>query len=295
MCLKLHPSIDLFVQNRPVFVTASGALTYENGRKQAQSWADCLMVDFEHAPFDTLGLQEFIKGLIDGGPTPTGYRMPTVVATVPANCRTRVEVESNAWQIRHVLSSGVHGVLHTHAREADAVSAFVEACRYPFQDVSGVSTLGEGQRGAGGQDRPAALWGMTSAEYLKAADPWPLNPEGQLLLGIKLEDRHCLANVDAITQVAGIAFAEWGPGDMGMSFGQPESHDPPYGAEMEEARKRVKSACDKNGIRFLSSWNDAQQDAATNLTTLLKWGVDMVVSDTSDLKQAALTEGQREI
>ena len=72
MCLKLHPSIDLFLQNKPVFVTSSGALTYENGRNQAQSWADCLMVDFEHAPFDMMGLQEFIKGLIDAGPTQTG-------------------------------------------------------------------------------------------------------------------------------------------------------------------------------------------------------------------------------
>ena len=77
---------------------------------------------------------------------------------------------------------------------------------------------------------------------------------------------------------------------MGMSFGQHESHDPPYGAEMEEARKRVKAACDKKGIRFLSSWNDTQQNAATNLKTLLDWGVDMVVSDTSELKQAAMSE-----
>ena len=288
MCTKLHPSIDLFKQNKPVFVTPSGALTYENGCAQAQTWADCLIVDFEHAPFDTSGLLNFIRGLVDAGPTPAGYRMPTVVATVPANCRTRVEVESNAWQIRHILSAGVHGVLHTHAREADAVSAFVECCRYPFHDSSNVSSLGEGQRGAGGQKCPAELWGMTSAEYLQVADPWPLNPEGELLLGIKIEDRHCLANVDAITLVSGIAFAEWGPGDMGMSFGQPESHDPPYSGEMDEARKRVKAACDKNGIRFLSSWNDPNQNAATNFTTLLDWGVDMVVSDTLELKQAAL-------
>ena len=54
------------------------------------------------------------------------------------------------------------------------------------------------------------------------ADPWPLNPEGELLLGLKIEDRHCLPNVDAIAAIPGIGFAEWGPGDMGMSMGFPD-------------------------------------------------------------------------
>jgi 4-hydroxy-2-oxoheptanedioate aldolase len=51
--------------------------------------------------------------------------------------------------------------------------------------------------------------------------------------------------------VPGIAFAEWGPGDMGMSFGHKDAHDPPYPPEMREARARVKAACDRAGVVFL--------------------------------------------
>ncbi|GIT19903.1 MAG: hypothetical protein CM1200mP39_27090 [Dehalococcoidia bacterium] len=55
--------------------------------------------------------------------------------------------------------SWVHGILHTHARQADAVRAFIEECRYPFHK-EGREGLGEGQRGAGGQGQPAEIWGV---------------------------------------------------------------------------------------------------------------------------------------
>src|SRR5690606_16543437 len=77
-----------------------------------------------------------------------------------------------------------------------------------------------------------------------------------LLLGLKIEDRHCLPNVGAIAAVPGIGFAEWGPGDMGMSFGEPDAHDPPYPPVMNEARDTVKAALDRQGICFYSSWAD---------------------------------------
>jgi 4-hydroxy-2-oxoheptanedioate aldolase len=76
-----------------------------------------------------------------------------------------------------------------------------------------------------------------------------------------------LANVDATTAVPGIAFAEWGPGDMGFSFGHRDAHDPPYPPEMAAAQKRVKEACDRAKIAFL---NGVQPE---NVVDLLDWGV----------------------
>ena len=49
----------------------------------------------------------------------------------------------------------------------------------------------------------------------------------------------------------GIAFAEWGPGDMGMSLGMADAHDPPYPAEMLAARAKVLAACKANKLAFL--------------------------------------------
>ena len=97
---------------------------------------------------------------------------------------------------------------------------------------------------------------MSAREYVERADPWPLNPNGELLLGLKIEDRHCLANADETAAVPGIAFAEWGPGDMGMSHGNPDAHDPPYPDYMDNARDIVKNAVDKAGVGFYSGWRD---------------------------------------
>jgi 4-hydroxy-2-oxoheptanedioate aldolase len=272
MAKRINRVIELIESGEPVYYTGTGELTYENGLKQASTWADFLITDFEHYAFDVAGLTAFMKGLVDGGPTKAGHRTPAVISTLPSNCRTVDEVRANAWQIRQVLSAGVHGILHTHARQADAVRAFIEECRYPFHR-EGREGLGEGQRGSGGQGRPAEIWGVSANEYTKIADPWPLNPDGELFLGLKLENQESAANSDAICRVPGLAFVEWGPGDMGMSFGNPDGHDPPYPEEMDRVRTKIMSAAEENGISFLSSWNDRTKTEAENIQTLLDIGV----------------------
>ncbi len=252
---KINKCIELLAAGQPIYATHPSSLTYEAGLEDAKTWADMLLIDFEHRPFDTVGLTSYMRGLKDGGPTASGHLTPTVVCTLPSNAITPEEVRYNAWQARHVLTAGVHGILHTHTRSAESVRAFVQITRYPFQSL-GREIIGEGLRGAGGQTPANAIWGLSAAEYAKVADPWPLNPDGELLLGLKIEDRHCLANVDAIAAVPGIGFAEWGPGDMGMSFGHPDAHDPPYPPEMNEARNKIKAALDQQGIAFYSSWAD---------------------------------------
>ncbi|MAV34577.1 MAG: hypothetical protein CMJ59_03880 [Planctomycetaceae bacterium] len=288
MAKQINRCIELLQAGHPIYYTHADALSYENGRQQAQTWADFLIVDFEHAPFDVVGLLAFMTGLVDGGPTPDGFRSPTVIATLPSNCKTRTEVEANAWQVRQVLSAGVHGILHTHARDAAAVRAFVEACRFPFQTIGIGEQLGQGQRGAGGQDRPAALWGVTPQDYVQIADPWPLNPDGQLMLGLKIEDRQGVEMAEPLAATAGLAFAEWGPGDMGMSFGYADAHDPPYPPELETARKTVKAACDKTGLAFLSSWHDPHKTEQENVQFLFDWGVKVISCQSAETKEIGM-------
>ena len=255
MAKRINKVIELWEEGQPIYHEHPSELSYEGGLEDSKTWADMMLIDFEHNPFDTVGLTKFMQGLKDGGPTASGHLMPTVVCTLPSNAITPEEVKYNAWQARHVLTTGVHGILHTHTRSAESVKAFVQITRYPFQDI-GRDIIGEGLRGAGGQKKPVELWNLDLGDYVKVADPWPLNPKGELILGLKIEDRHCVANVDDIAKVPGIAFAEWGPGDMGMSFMQPDAHDPPYPDVMNDARNKIKSALDKNGKVFYSSWLD---------------------------------------
>ena len=252
---RINKLIDLIESGQQIYISHPDELSFQCGKEMANTWADLLLVDFEHHYFDIKGLNEFMKGLKAGGPTKSGHLTPAVITTLPSNATTVNEVLANAWQSRHVLSTGVHGILNTHTRSAEAVATFVATCRYPFQKL-GQEQIPEGLRGAGGQAEPAELWGMSKEEYVKKADPWPLNPEGELFLGLKIEDRHCVDNVDEIAAIPGIAFAEWGPGDMGMSYGHPDAHDPPYPEIMDQAREKIKAALKKNNKVFYSSWND---------------------------------------
>jgi 4-hydroxy-2-oxoheptanedioate aldolase len=83
------------------------------------------------------------------------------------------------------------------------------------------------------------------------ADPWPLNPNGELLLGVKIESPEGVSNVEQILSVPGLGFAEMGPGDLGLSLGYKQVPRDPYSPAMQEARERVFHACQQHGIAFL--------------------------------------------
>ena len=258
---RINKAIELLASGEPVYYTGPSQRGYEGGKADAQTWADFINYDFEHGPFDMNQLRDYMRGLVDGGPTKSGHRTPAVVVTLPATGTSEMAIRANAWQITHVLSAGVHGILLCHAEDPAAVKALVECARWPTATI-GVEDgrLGQGRMGNGAQGYAARMWGLSPVEYIKKADTWPLNPEGEIMLGLKIENRRALARVDESVATPGIAFTEWGPGDMGLSFGHLDRHDPPYPQDMQEARAKVKAACEKNGVFFL---NSARPDTVT--------------------------------
>jgi 4-hydroxy-2-oxoheptanedioate aldolase len=252
---RINKSVELLAQRQPIYYDGAEKRGYKGGRAAARTWADYLNYEMEHGPFDISRLHKFMRGLVDGGPTASGHRTPTVIVTLPTDGSDEAIFRANAWMVRQVLAAGVHGILLCHAESPAAVKAFVESTRFPFATVGRERGIDVGRRGSGGQASAAEIWGVSQGEYLKRADPWPLNPDGELLLGLKIENVRALENVEQTLAVPGIAFAEWGPGDMGMSLGLPEAHDPPYPPEMQAARGRVLAACKANGVAFLEMVN----------------------------------------
>jgi 4-hydroxy-2-oxoheptanedioate aldolase len=249
---RVNKAIELLEQGQPVYYTTSRG-GYQEGRELAGTWADYINYELEHGAFDMTKLREFMRGLADAGPSPSGHRTPAVIASLPVLGLDGASMRANSWVVQQVLASGVHGVLLCHARSEEAVRIFVAASRYPFHRQKVGEGLEEGLRGSGSQSYAASIWGISEGEYLKVADPWPLNPDGELLLGIKVEDRHALESAEATTRVPGIAFAEWGPGDMGFSFGFLERLPGPYPEVMLQARSRVLKAAKEAGIFFLNA------------------------------------------
>jgi 4-hydroxy-2-oxoheptanedioate aldolase len=198
------------------------------------------------------GLDEYLRGLIDGGPIRSGHRMPTVIVEAPVEGVSEEIVRYNAWQFRQILARGAHGILLCQAESAAAVCAFVEACRYPINRIGVGDGLKRGTRGVGSEPSAAKVWGMDRDEYLRKADPWPLNPDGELLLGLKIESAAAIPHIEEILSVPGIGFAEMGPSDLSLSLGY-FRRPRPLPPEMEEVHQRVRAACLKNGVAFLET------------------------------------------
>ena len=184
--------------------------------------------------------------------TASGHRTPTVIVEAPVEATSAEIVRFNAWQFRQILARGVHGILLCQAESAEAVQAFVEACRYPINHLGVGDGLNQGRRGVGSEPSAAPIWGVDRDTYLKLADPWPLNPAGELLLGLKIESSAAIPHIEDILSVPGIGFAEMGPGDLSLSLGYPKLPRP-FPPEMEEVRQRVRATCLKNNIAFLET------------------------------------------
>lgn len=271
MADRVNSAIRRLANDDPAFYSGSHAgaeLGFEAGVAAADTWADYLNVGMEHGPLDLAGLDQFMKGMASVR-TPT----PAVLVVLPFEGRSAEIVHANAWQIRQLLTLGVHGFLLCHAETPEAVAAVVEAMRYTFRG---------GTRGSGGQGAAAAIWGVAPAEYLDRADPWPLNPDGELLLGLKIENRRALENAFETTAVPGVAFAEWGPADMSMSHGFRGEREDFERREIQAARQRVFDACKAADIAFLDSCTE------NNLAAQLSAGV-RIIPGTPVLKELART------
>jgi 4-hydroxy-2-oxoheptanedioate aldolase len=250
---RLNRAIELLEADQALYYDGphtGHVLTYDQGRADAKTWADYINVGMEHGAFDMTGLEEYMRGLLDGGPTRSGHLTPTVIVEAPVNGTDGPNVAFNAWQFRQILARGVHGILLCQAESADAVREFVRACRFPHHKA-GVDKLGIGSRGRGSEPTAAPIWAVSQQDYFNRADPWPLNPKGELLLGVKIESPAGVAHADEILAVPGLGFAELGPGDLGLSLGYTTLQRRPYPPEMEAARAKVFAACKKNKLAFL--------------------------------------------
>ena len=270
MPARINQAIDLLEQDQPIYYAGGHTghvLTYEQGRADAQTWADYINVGMEHGAFDMAGPAAYMRGLVDGGPTESGHRTPAVIVEAPVNGTDEANVRFNAWQFRQILAAGCTASCSARRRPPApcAPSSSRAATRTSWRaSIPSLPSPLERLRGAPveapARRRPAAAraWAHAGAARRTprrrsgasrqprvhgACDPWPLNPRGELLLGVKLESPEGVANCEEILAVPGLGFAEIGPGDLGLSLGYTALPRDPYPPEMQEARERIFAAC----------------------------------------------------
>jgi 4-hydroxy-2-oxoheptanedioate aldolase len=260
---RFNKAIELWEDGQPVFYATERPNAtvdqYERGKAMCKTYADVINYDMEHEMFDLRSLAEFMRGLADGGGTRSGHRMPAVFVTCPVLGLSEQYAMANSWVIGQILDLGVHGIQLCHAQSPRAVEVMAHmACRYPFA-YPGVKKMRlRGQRGASAR-YANQIWGMTNPEYVRVADLWPLNPKGEIIFGVKIENTTANANAAATLNVPGIAFAEWGPTDnnywvngldgLPLEGGFDRDKSPPLIA----IRRMILNMCKQRKIVFLNA------------------------------------------
>jgi 4-hydroxy-2-oxoheptanedioate aldolase len=182
---RINKAIELWEDGQPAYFTASGLTPsvdpYAQGVRMARTWADAINVEMEHNPLDFVRLCEFMRGLVDGGPTRSGHRTPAVFVETCIIGLDEAYMRANTWVIEQLLDCGIHGIHICHARDTGAIQVASQmAMRYPFLDRPGVPNLPmRGLRGSSA-NYAAGIWGSNQGKYCHVADLWPLNPKGEI-------------------------------------------------------------------------------------------------------------------
>jgi 4-hydroxy-2-oxoheptanedioate aldolase len=264
---RLNKAIELWEDGQPIYYNGSGlgpgVDPYAQGVKMARTWYDAINVEMEHGALDFSQLREFMRGLVDGGPTRSGHRTPAVFVETGIIGLDEPYARANSWVIQQLLDCGVHGIHQCHARDAKAVQVTMQmGCRYPFKRPGIPDLPMRGLRGSSA-GYAAQIWGVNTFKYNHIADLWPLNPKGELIFGVKIEDTYCDQDVDKTLALPGLSMAEWGPGDhsywlYGLDVMPEDGTRPPNIMDMPEmvkVRQKVLDLCKKNNVRFLNAAN----------------------------------------
>ena len=200
--MRYNKIIDLLDHGKPVFSTS----TVPNGSLDdltyiADADYDAVIIEMEHEGFSFTTLRTSLQVLLNRKRiAEKGNLQPDVVPMVriPPNARER-----NQWVIKQALDTGVYGLVLPHLSTVEDAQAAVAAARYP--QVPGVQDFAPaGERGWGNRIA-SRYWGLTPQEYYDAADLWPLDPEGNILLMGIVEEAEGVQNIrDILRQVRGI-------------------------------------------------------------------------------------------
>ncbi|MHC4464155.1 MAG: HpcH/HpaI aldolase family protein [Planctomycetota bacterium] len=239
----LHPSTAIALARLNGFPSYEQSLT--------KPMVDFILIDMEHEPFDTSQLRDFLLSL-------NSRREVIAKGNLQPNVTVLVRVPEDAdgdfnWMAKQVLDCGAHGVIVPHVRNAEQAEKVVKACRYPHYPQRSDSPIAEpdGVRGAGPR-LCSYLWGVNYKEYIDRADVWPLNPKGDLLAIVMIEDQDGVRNIDEILSVKGVGAVMFGPYDYSFACGEPGNQRHP---KVTKTWDKVKKACDRHNVPMIGFAN----------------------------------------
>ena len=98
---RVNRIIDMWLKGQPVYYTQISGGGYDQGQELAATKADYITYEMEHGPLDFKELRDFMRGLVDAGPTRTGHKTPAVIVTLPISGTTDALRANGGWCSRH--------------------------------------------------------------------------------------------------------------------------------------------------------------------------------------------------
>jgi 4-hydroxy-2-oxoheptanedioate aldolase len=237
--VHLNPVIEKLAQGKAFVGVNTGDLSLENARTLARAPIDYVYVDMEHTPLDFQGLHMFNIGMIDRA---AAAKKGSVAPNVALFARFPPEADEGAWVVKQALDIGLHGVIFNGVDTREQALAAVKSMRYPQLKGSKYFEPA-GKRGAA-PGLATWIWGLTTEQYERHADLWPLNPEGDLLAIAMIESVDGVKNLDAILSTPGIGAVFIGnANDLRHSMGVPATSP-----EVETARQTILAGCKRHNV-----------------------------------------------
>lgn len=237
--LHLNPVVEKLSQGKPFIGVSTGDLSLENARTLARAPIDYVYVDMEHTPLNIEGLHVFLMGMSDRGMV---LRKGNLQPNVALFARFPPEADQASWVVKQALDIGLMGVIFNGVDTRAQALAAVQSMRYP-QPRGSRYVEPVGRRGAA-PGLATWIWGVTTEEYERRADLWPLNPGGDLLAIMMIESVEAVRNLDEILSVPGVGAVFIGAAnDLRLSLGVPASSP-----EVEAARQTILRGCVANKV-----------------------------------------------
>jgi 4-hydroxy-2-oxoheptanedioate aldolase len=240
--MHLNPAVAKLAAGDPIIGTSTTDLTLANCHSLSRLEMDYVYVDMEHGPLNLEGLAHCVAAMVDKAWTLKQGNAKQKVALFARFPPYGHDLGGNAWIVKQALDIGLSGVIFNTIDTKEQLIHALQYMRYPQQKTSKYPNP-QGLRGYGPGNAVFA-WGISSAEYERRADLWPLNPEGDLLAIAMIETTEALKNVNDIASVPGLGAIFIGAGaDLRQSLGVPG--DAP---ELEAARQIILQACLKQKV-----------------------------------------------
>ena len=279
--IRYNKVIELLEQDKPVFCSGLvwngnlDDLTYV-----ADSEYDMVIIEMEHQGFDLNDLRTSLQFLLSRKKLAASGNLqadPVPMVRIPPNTS-----EHNQWVMKQALDTGVYGLVLPHLNNVADAQAAVQAARYP--QVPGVADFEpKGERGWWYRIAPR-YWGLTPAEYYDAADLWPLDPDGNMLLMGIVEEPQGVKNLpDILREVKGIGAIWAGPGDMSVSMGHKGNAGHP---DVQANLLKILADCKNAGVPCATGATSAE------VPMRLEQGFRIIITSPEKSTQW-LTEGRR--